>query len=98
MITARLFYCALCDTQVIICSKCDRGNIYCGDECARLARLESSRAAGKRYQESYKGRLNHAARQQQYRQRQQKKMAEKNIKIKKVTHQGSQQNSSHVPL
>ncbi len=81
--TARIFNCELCHKQVIICSDCDRGNIYCGTECSQEARLLSVRAAGNRYQNSQKGRLNHAKRQACYRSR-------KAEAAKKVTHQGSQ--------
>ncbi len=77
--TARLYYCALCRTQVIICSDCDRGNIYCLNGCAQHARQSSLKTAGKRYQNTFNGRCRHAARQQRYRARQEK-----------VTHQGSQ--------
>jgi len=76
---ARLFNCARCQCQVIICSFCDRGNIYCGSHCSKAARRESVRNAGKRYQNSRCGKLKHARRQQCYRQRE---------KIK-VTHQCS---------
>lgn len=46
----RLFVCAepACRVQVVICSDCDRGHIYCAD-CAphvRLRRLGRSRRAG----------------------------------------------------
>ncbi len=68
--TARLFNCILCHKQVRICSNCDRGNIYCGHACSASARQKSVRAAGARYQKSYQGKLNHAARQQRYRERQ----------------------------
>jgi len=76
--SARLFHCARCHHQVIICSDCDRGNLYCSRRCSRSARLESLRAAGKRYQTSLKGKHHHAKRQRRYRAR-----------IKKVTHQRS---------
>jgi hypothetical protein len=36
--TARLFLCARCRAQVLICSCCDRGNIYCGEGCAEEIR------------------------------------------------------------
>jgi hypothetical protein len=75
----RLFNCARCHQQVFICSRCDRGNIYCEAGCAQIARTESLRAAGRRYQASRCGRFTHAARQRRYRQRQKQK----------VTHQGS---------
>jgi hypothetical protein len=41
---ARLFNCARCHRQVVICSRCDRGNLYCGSQCAQSARGESVRA------------------------------------------------------
>lgn len=74
----RLFNCARCHRQVMICRYCDRGNIYCGLRCSIAARTESLRAAGKRYQCSLKGRMNHALRQRRYR-----------LRSNKVTHQGS---------
>lgn len=76
--TARLYNCARCQCQVLICSDCDRGNIYCLI-CSPLAHAESIRKASQRYQNSYQGKLNHAARQQRYRSR---------LK-QKVTHVGS---------
>jgi len=42
--SARLFNCARCQSQVVICSQCDRGNRYCGRACARVARRQSMRA------------------------------------------------------
>ena len=80
--SARIFYCALCHTQVVICSYCDRGQIYCSQTCSQTARTVSCRAAGRRYQNSYRGRLNHAARQRHYSDQQRDKK-------EKVTHQGS---------
>jgi hypothetical protein len=64
--SARLFLCERCRSLVLICSCCDRGQIYCVD-CAEDARRQSVRAAGKRYQATRKGRLGHAARQSAYR-------------------------------
>ncbi|MFP5459689.1 MAG: hypothetical protein ACLGG7_13210, partial [Bacteriovoracia bacterium] len=70
----RLFSCARCGDQVVICTRCDHGNIYCFKGCARNARLESLRHAGKRYREDNKGaRLLAAARQAAYRERQKEK-------------------------
>ena len=65
--TARLFNCTRCGRQVRICRLCDRGNIYCGSKCSRQARSFSLQAAGKRYQNTRQGKLNHAARQKRYR-------------------------------
>jgi hypothetical protein len=75
---ARFFLCARCHAQVLICSCCDRGQIYCAGGCAGLARRERQRAAGQRYQTSRRGRVVHALRARRYRARQ-----------KNVTHQGS---------
>lgn len=75
----RLFNCALCFVQVRLCSVCDRGNRYCSQICAGLVRRRSQADAGRRYQRSFLGALNHANRQAVYRVR----IAEE------VTHQGS---------
>jgi hypothetical protein len=75
---ARLFVCARCRAQVLICSCCDRGQIYCAGGCAQAARYRAQRAAGQRYQTSRRGRLTHAVRARRWRARQ-----------KNVTHQGS---------
>jgi len=77
--SARLFICAGCRAQVVICSHCDRGNIYCGKRCAQAARRQSPGAAARRYQSTHRGRRCHAERQRRYRQR----------RSTKVTHQGS---------
>lgn len=77
--TARLYLCARCRRQVVICPYCDRGQRYCGADCARAARQASLRSAGQRYQASHRGRHRHAERQRRYRRRQREK----------VTHQGS---------
>ncbi len=75
---ARLFLCARCRVQVLICRCCDRGQIYCAGGCAQEARHQAQRKAGQRYQASRRGRLAHAARSSRWRARQ-----------KNVTHQGS---------
>jgi hypothetical protein len=78
--SARVFNCERCHQQVIICSHCDRGNIYCAGQCATQARKEKTAKAQKTYQQSPKGRETHAQNQMDYRQRQREK----------VTHQSSQ--------
>jgi hypothetical protein len=45
--TARLFLCARCRAQVVICRDCDRGQIYCTSRCAQDARRNAQRAAGR---------------------------------------------------
>ena len=85
----RLFVCARCRVPVVLCSRCDRGQRYCGRTCSRAARRGSTREAARRYQHSRGGRLAHAARSRRWRQRQrlrEGRTPEANI----VTHQGSQ--------
>jgi hypothetical protein len=65
--SARLFPCVRCRALVLICSCCDRGQIYCANGCAEEVRRQSVRAAGERYQATKKGRRAHAARQCAYR-------------------------------
>ena len=72
----RLYNCGRCHRQVVICRACDRGNLYCFDGCADLARAESQRAAARRYQATRQGRHNHAERQRRYRQRLQEKVTQ----------------------
>lgn len=87
----RLYLCRRCHKQVIICRKCDRGNIYCADGCATSSRIISLRLAGSRYQSTLRGKYHHARRQALYRSNH----------PKKVTHQGSlfstQNDSIHLP-
>ena len=74
----RWFLCVRCRAPVLVCSHCDRGQIYCSGGCAQAARHDAQQAAGQRYQKSFRGRLKHAARTARHRARQ-----------KIVTHQGS---------
>ena len=76
--SARLFNCRRCRSQVTLCRHCDRGHVYCV-ECAPVAHRDAQNRAARRYQASYQGRVNHAARQRRYRERLQQK----------VTHKGS---------
>ncbi len=75
--SARIFNCARCHSQAIICVCCDRGNIYCGLTCSQESRQESHRASDKRYQDTYRGRLNHAKRQSRYQERKRKIMTDR---------------------
>ena len=81
----RRFHCCRCQRVVYICSYCDRGRQYCSEGCRQGARRDSLRAAGARYQETRRGRLNHARRQNEYRRRQ--------AAGEKVTHHGCQSES-----
>ena len=77
----RMYNCAACHSLVIICSGCDRGNIYC-QSCAPEMQKQRRRDASRRYQSTFKGKLNHARRQKNYRLRKE---------AKKVTHKGSRE-------
>ena len=90
---ARLYLCARCRRQVLICSRCDRGQQYCGAGCSDHARRESMRAAGRRYQHSRRGRHCHAERQRRYRRRRRDGDCRE-----KVTHQGSAASRCGAPL
>ncbi len=67
--TYRLYHCCRCGLQVCICAQCDCGNLYCPGDCAELARRESVRRAGARYQRTVRGARRHAERQRRYRER-----------------------------
>jgi hypothetical protein len=84
----RLFQCTLCHKQSLVCSKCDRGQIYCGAVCAIFARKKSMKLAGMRYQRTFNGKRNHAARQARYRMR----------LNEIVTHQGSPPIPQHASI
>jgi len=77
--SARLYHCARCQRQVIICSHCDRGHHYCSGNCAQLSRLEKQQEAKRRYEATEEAKRLKSLRQQRYRQRQKEK----------ATHQGS---------
>lgn len=72
--TSRLFLCIRCHAQVVICSKCDRGQIYCSKTCALLARQKALRLARSRYQKTFNGRRKHAACQARYKTKMKNKM------------------------
>jgi hypothetical protein len=78
--TARIFNCTRCHRQVIICGCCDRGNIYCGPTCSQESRKESLRVSEKRYQNTYRGKLNHAKRQKRYQELKRKIMTDHSSK------------------
>jgi hypothetical protein len=89
---------------VLLCSRCDRGQRYCGRACSRAARLASRREAAKRYQRSRAGRIAHAARSRRWRQRRRERdracraTALVAGTTNFVTHQGSPMPVSDAPL
>ena len=58
-----------CGRRFFICSRCDRGQVYCSSNCREKARRQQLRAANLRHQQSEEGRLDHRDRQRAYRQR-----------------------------
>ncbi len=64
----RLYECRRCGVGVRVCSGCDRGQVFCAAECAKLSRRESVRRAGARYQRSRRGAHRHADRQRRWRE------------------------------
>jgi hypothetical protein len=88
---ARRFLCARCRTPVLVCSSCDRGQIYCASGCSAVARRQSQRAAAQRYQRTRCGRFMHAARTRRWRARQAVLTSlAATGPAQSVTHQGSQ--------
>ncbi len=83
----RLYRCQRCGRVVLICSRCDCGQLYCANGCARQARQESLRRAGQRYQQTHRGKRRHAARMARYRRGQKQK----------VTHQAPPPKGPSVP-
>ena len=87
--SARLFVCVRCRAQVLLCSHCDRGQLYCTRACSFAGRGERRRETAQRYQRSRGGRLKHAARTACWRQRRRSlRHASAGIDVDKVTHQG----------
>ena len=83
---ARLFTCASCRRQVVLCRRCDHGNIYCSRHCSGRARRRSVRLAGQRYQDSRRGCHKHAERQRRYRERRRCPAPAVRASVQKVTH------------
>lgn len=101
--TGRLYNCARCHAQAIICRPCDRGHIYCSPRCSQQARKTFRKRAQQRYQKSPKGRQVAAARQSRFRAKRRRlvslsEVPATNADIKKVTHQCSAPSSQSVSL
>jgi len=65
----RLYLCLHCRQQVLVCRRCDRGQVYCGYDCSQEVRRSRQRGARSRYQASERGRQLHAERSRRYRAR-----------------------------
>jgi hypothetical protein len=96
---ARLFLCARCRDQVLLCSHCDRGQQYCSRACSGMSRRERRREAAQRYQSSRRGQLKHAARTASWRDRRRslRRDSAKSL-IDKVTHQGCPDETADASL
>jgi hypothetical protein len=68
-VSCRMFLCARCRCQVLVCLRCDRGQIYCTGTCGQEARRDKQREARRRYQTTPRGRAMHAERSRRYRAR-----------------------------
>ena len=87
--------------QVVLCSRCDRGNRYCSRTCSRQARDAARCEAASRYQRSRRGRAAHAERMRRWRQRAaacQDHGANADAESQKVTHQGCPPGPPTAPL
>jgi len=58
-----------CRSLFFICSRCDRGQRYCGEPCRSKTRRQQLRAANRRYQQSPEGKQDNRDRQQAFRRR-----------------------------
>jgi hypothetical protein len=90
---------------VLLCSRCDRGQRYCGRACSRAARDDSRRQTARRYQCSRAGRIAHAVRSRRWRQQHRSCTppdrcdAQADVDINNfVTHQGSATPGPDAPL
>lgn len=68
--SCRMFLCSRCRCPVLVCRRCDRGQIYCAGTCAQKARRHRQREARRDYQATPRGRALHAERNRRYRARQ----------------------------
>lgn len=66
--TYRIFNCKQCGTQCFVCSRCDRGNIYC-QPCSTSARARRIKNAQSKYRRSKRGKLLHARSERERRAR-----------------------------
>ncbi len=101
--SARLFLCVRCRQQVVLCSHCDHGQLYCSPACSLAGRREHRRRSAQRYQRSRNGRLKHAARTACWRRRRRSLCLASADALacadgNKVTHQGCTPVQADAPL
>jgi hypothetical protein len=68
-LSGRLFLCGGCRAQVVVCTCCDRGQVYCPGGCAGQARRRTLRQAGRRYRQTGHARQVNAAQMARWRAR-----------------------------
>lgn len=66
---SRISFCPQCRAQFAVCQSCERGQVYCGQPCARQARCASLQAIRSRYRRSPEGKAAHRDQERQRRQR-----------------------------
>ena len=93
----RMFLCARCRKPVVLCSRCDRGQRYCGQVCSMAARRDFQRDAGRRYQCGSAGGVKHAERSRRWRARQKEQCAADSEGSGSVTHHGVPQGLTEAP-
>lgn len=64
--TYRLYYCFLCRAQCLVCSRCDRGNVYC-KICQARAKQSRQQRANRKYRSTRNGRTVRARAEKQRR-------------------------------
>ena len=68
----RMYSCAECGALVLVCARCDGGQVCCADresECRELRRVAQRRASNRRHQQSKEGREDHRDHMRAYRAR-----------------------------
>jgi hypothetical protein len=68
--SCRMFLCARCRSQVLVCRRRDRGQIYCAGTCAQQARCHQQSEGRRRYHATAHDPAMHADRNRRYRSRQ----------------------------
>ena len=66
---SRISFCPRCKAQFAVCESCERGQMYCGQPCATLARWANLQAIRRRYRRSPEGKAAHRDQERQRRQR-----------------------------
>ncbi len=51
--------CRWCGNRFYVCRRCWRGQVYCGEECRKTAKLHAHREAQRRYRQTGRGRRAH---------------------------------------